>query len=236
MPLRVSHPRRAVSKLRTRLQTRGPKEVAELSGHRVREFLHSDDRLILFALDLASPIPQTPARVEGVFRRATPEDACAYAHAVGTDSKSTFRARLSNDTRCYLVVRSDLIVHASWVTTSKAWTRELRRYFTPPPGEAYIYESFTREEARGQGAYPFALIAIAEDLRSEGCKRAWVGVEAGNASSIKAVRKAGFEPGFEVTYRRRFGRVTVSRPRGPLAAQCGKCLLRVGGRGGQISA
>jgi hypothetical protein len=117
-----------------------------------------------------------------------------------------------------------------------AWMRELRRYFKPPPAEAYIYESFTRVEARGQGTYPFALVAIAQDLCSESCKRAWVGVEAGNASSIKAVRKAGFEPGFEVTYRRRVGRVTVSRPRGPLAAQCGKCLLRADGRGGQISA
>jgi len=221
----------ALTKLSTRVRTRGAKEVVELSGNRVREFFHSEDRLILFALDLAGPVPQRPAPPDSVFRRASPEDALAYARDIGTDSEASFRARLSNDTRCYLVVTGDLIVHATWVTTSMAWTRELRRYFRPPPGEAYIYESFTRAEARGKGAYPFALGAIAEDLRSNGITRAWVGVEAGNASSIQAVRKAGFEAGFEVGYRRSLGRLVVSRPRGPLASQCAKCLLREGSSG-----
>lgn len=226
----------ALTKLSTRVRTRGAKEVVDLTGHRVREFIHSEDRLILFALDLAGPVPQRPALPEAVFRRGTPQDALAYAREIGTDSEASFRARLSNETRCYLVMTGDLIVHASWVTTSMAWTRELRRYFRPPPGEAYIYESFTRAEVRGKGVYPFALGAIAEDLRSNGIKRAWVGVEAGNASSIKAVRKAGFEAGFEVGYRRRFGRLVVSRPRGPLASQCAHCLVRGQGGSGQSSA
>jgi ribosomal protein S18 acetylase RimI-like enzyme len=236
MPHRKFSPRMALTKLATRVRTRGAREVVDLAGHRVREFIHSEDRLILFALDLAGPVPPRPAPPDAVFRRANLEDALTYARDIGTDSEASFRARLSNDTSCYLVVTGDLIVHASWVTTSMAWTRELRRYFRPPPGEAYIYESFTRGEARGKGVYPFVLRAIAEDLRSDGIKRAWVGVEAGNASSIKAVRKAGFEPGFEVGYRRRFGRLVVSRPRGPLASQCAKCFLRAEGGSGQSSA
>jgi ribosomal protein S18 acetylase RimI-like enzyme len=236
MPLRKSSPRLALTKLSTRVRTRGAKEVVDLAGHRVREFIHSEDRLILFALDLAGHLPQRPAPPGATFRRAHLEDAVAYARDIGTDSEASFRARLSNETRCYLVVTGDLIVHASWVTTSLAWTRELRRYFRPPPGEAYIYESFTRAEVRGKGVYPFALGAVAEDLRSNGITRAWVGVEAGNAPSIKAVRKAGFEAGFEVGYRRRLGRLVVGRPRGPLASQCAKCLLRGESRSGQGSA
>ena len=225
-----------MTRLLNRMRARGPKEVVTLSGHRLLEFLHSEDRIIFFALALQSPMPQRPAPPDSTFRRATPEDATAYARDIGTDSEETFCARLSDDTRCYLVVAGPLIVHATWVTTSEAWTRELRRYFKPPPGEAYIYESFTRAEARGQGAYPFALGAIAEDLASDGIRRVWVGVEAGNTSSIKAVRKAGFEPGFEITYKRRLGRLAVSRPRGPLAPQCAKCLVRPRRGGGQISA
>ena len=234
MPLRKSSARPAIAKLFTRMKTRGPKELAGLAGHRLLEFLHSEDRLIFFALPIASPMPQHRSPANSVFRRATAEDATAYARDIGTDSKESFEKRLSNDTRCYLVVMDGLIVHATWVTTSQAWTREVRRYFKPPLGEAYIYESFTRAEARGQGAYPFALGAIAEDLATEGIRRMWVGVEAGNTPSMKAVRKAGFETGFEITYKRRLGRLVVSRPRGPLAPQCAKCLTR--GRGGQISA
>jgi ribosomal protein S18 acetylase RimI-like enzyme len=226
MPLRGSSPRLALNKLSTRVRTRGSREVVDLAGHRVREFVRSEDRIIFFALDPAAPAASHPPPSGGSFRRARADDAPAFARYIGTDSEASFRARMSDDTRCYLVLTGDLIVHASWVTTSRAWTRELRRYFSPPRGEAYVYESFTRPEVRGQGAYPFALASIAQDLRADGIKRAWVGVEAGNAPSIKAVRKAGFEPGFEIGYSRCLGRVAVGRPQGPLAGQCGKCLTR----------
>jgi ribosomal protein S18 acetylase RimI-like enzyme len=234
MPLRRSSARSTITKSLTRIKSRGPKEVVDLAGRRLVEFLHSEDRIIFFALPLSPPLPRHPAPTNSVFRRATVEDAAAYARDIGTDSEDSFVERLSRDTHCYLVMTDELIVHATWVTTSAAWTREVRRYFKPPLGEAYIYESFTRAEARGQGAYPFALVAIAEELAGDGIRRMWVGVEAGNTPSIKAVRKAGFEPGFEITYNRRLGRLTVSRPRGPLAPQCAKCLTRTGS--GQISA
>ncbi|MGH2786499.1 MAG: hypothetical protein ACRDJV_01140 [Actinomycetota bacterium] len=222
--MRTRSPRRSLSKVPARVRSRGLLEVLDLAVHRVREFFYSGDRLILFALDLPSPSPQRPPPPHARFCRAGSDDARAYARDVGTDSVATFRDRLSEDSRCYLISRDHLIVHASWVTTSLAWTREIRRYFRPPPGEAYIYESFTRTEARGQGAYPFALGAIAGELAAEGIGRLWVGVEAGNRSSIKAVRKAGFEVGFDITYRRRLGRVTVSAPQGPLARDCRGCL------------
>jgi ribosomal protein S18 acetylase RimI-like enzyme len=233
--MRTRSPRRSLSKVPARVRSRGLLEVLDLAAHRVREFFYSGDRLIMFALDLSSPPPQRPPPPHARFLRAGSDDALAYARDVGTDSDATFRDRLSEDTRCYLIVRDHLIVHSSWVTTSRAWTREIRRYFRPPPGEAYVYESFTRTEARGQGVYPFALGAIAGELAAERIGRLWVGVEAGNESSIKAVRKAGFEPGFEITYRRRLGRITVSPPQGPLARDCRGCL-EPPPAGGQISA
>ena len=50
---------------------------------------------------------------------------------------------------CFVVEDGDRFLHSSWVTTTGAWTREIRAYLCPPQGDAYVYESFTRADARG---------------------------------------------------------------------------------------
>ena len=161
------------------------------------------------------------------FRLGRPADGPAYAEQIGTDSAATFAERLSQSTRCYLVRDAQRILHASWVTTAAAWTRELRRYVHAPARGAYVYESFTSSAARGRGIYPFALGCIAQSLRREGIEELWVAVEEDNPASIRSVLKAGFEEAFRVGYRRRLWRLMMAAPRGPLAAKAHEIL---GGR------
>ena len=210
-----------------RARSRGPKEVLPLGLGRARDNVKSDARLLfLLAPTQATSASRAPRATSATFREATADDADAYARDIGTDSPKTFASRLSGATRCYLVVEDSLILHATWVTTAASWVRELRRYFRPPPGEAYTYESFTRAEARGRGAYPFTLTEIRKELAREGVSRLWVGVEADNSPSIRAITKAGFEIAFEVAYRRRWGRLTVDEPVGEGAQACKDCLVR----------
>ncbi len=136
---------------------------------------------------------------------------------IGTDSPASFARRLSEATRCWLVIGDGKIAHASWTTTAAAWTREVARYFHPPPGDGYIYESFTSPEVRGRGIYPFALAGMLARMGVEGIDRLWVGVEADNSPSIRAIEKAGFKAAFEVTYGRKLFRTWVDDPVGPQA-------------------
>lgn len=154
--------------------------------------------------------PGLTARVAG------PGDGELYASVIGTDSAATFRRRLTPTTRCFFVFGGDELLHASWVTTGAAWTREIAAYIVPPDRDAYVYESFTRPEARGRGVYPFALSEICAWGAGAGVDRVWVAVESGNAPSLKAIRKAGFEPAYEMRYGRRAGRLTlvVEKPAG----------------------
>jgi ribosomal protein S18 acetylase RimI-like enzyme len=222
MPDRRPGPLVVIAKIVNRIKGRGPGEVLALAGQRVREWVISSDELIFLVRQTGG---QAPGHDSLVFEEASVDDAGRYARDVGTDSAATFRKRLSERTRCFLVSSGDLIVHATWVTTAAAWTRELRTYVTPPAGDAYVYESFTRAEARGRGAYPFALTHVANLLAERGVKRVWVGVEAHNDPSLRAVSKAGFEEAFRLGYRRRLGRLTVERPTGTLA-EVGRDLLR----------
>ena len=203
-------------KLVARARARGLGDVAHLALDRLKENLSSSETLIVFV----RPAEGERKPVEGlILRRAAVGDANRYASDVGTDSADTFARRLSETTRCYVVVGSGgIFLHATWITTKAAWTRELRAYFRPPPGDAYVFESFTRADARGKGAYPFALREICHELSIEGIARAWVAVEIDNIPSLKAVAKGGFEEAWRVTYRRRLGILGVDAPRGPGAS------------------
>ena len=78
-----------------------------------------------------------------------------------------------------------------------------------PGGDCYVYESFTRADARGLGIYPFELMGICAWAKQQGLSHVWVGVESGNAASLKAVAKVGFEPQFTISFRRNVGRLEV---------------------------
>lgn len=194
----------------TRIRSRGPAEVARLIAARAKEAAHSGDTLIVLARPVAADSGDSEAGL--VFRPATSADGGLYARDIGTDSERSFKARLSPSTSCFVVESEDRLLHASWVTTSGAWTRELRAYLCPPPGTAYIYESFTRPDARGRGLYPFALRRIASHSAGRGLETLWVAIEAGNPSSLRAVAKAGFRGVSQLEYRRRMGRLAVQIP------------------------
>jgi GNAT superfamily N-acetyltransferase len=214
----------ATLKLAARLRHRGVLEVALLGWRRVRELASSSEKLIFLSQIPSLEEPAEPSRRGLLVHRADASDAPRYARDIGTDSASTFRRRLTRTTACFVAELDGLLVHASWVTTSGAWTRELRLYVVPPRGEAYVYESFTRPEARGRGAYPQVLRHISIWAAVSGLTRVWVAVESANAASLKAITKAGFSPGFELSFERRLGRLGRSEPVGP-AADVGRRML-----------
>jgi GNAT superfamily N-acetyltransferase len=176
--------------------------------NRIRDSVWSDDRLLMLhrRTDASDNVA---IRDDLDFVEASATDADRYARDIGTESPETFRARLSANTRCFMIVDGDRVVHTSWLTTAAAWTREVRRYFVVPPRSAYVYESYTRPEVRGRGVYPYALHRICAWLAERDVPVVWIGIEADNPPSYRAVTKAGFEVVFDVSYARRAGRLTV---------------------------
>jgi hypothetical protein len=215
----------ATRKVYARLRHRGVGEVASVARQRLRETIHSKETLIFFARRVAEDFKL--ARDPGLtFRGATASDANLYEQQIGTDSAATFAQRLGAGARCFFVFDGDTLLHSSWVTTGPAWTREIRRYFQPPPKDAYVYESFTRPEARGRGVYPFALNEICRHSATEDRKLVWVGAEESNAASKRAIEKAGFKEQFLVRYVRILGFLRVDEPEGTGVKLCFGCLAR----------
>lgn len=206
----------ALSKTGARLRSRGAGEVfGEWTG-RIKGSVRSEDELLFLERDAkwdGAIARKTEEPLELV--KATAADGKDYERFIGTDSALTFAARLSHETNCWLIRGRGIVLHATWTTAGAAWTREIQRLFVSPPGSAYIYESFTRADARGLGLYPYALVGIGERLAAEGITKLYVGVEVDNTPSLKAITKAGFEPAFGLKYGRRFGRLQLEAPSGP---------------------
>ena len=199
-----------------RVRARGVAEARSTLWGGVRGAVRSEGRLLFLVRDAGGT---AEARDDLSFREVSAGDARRYARDIGTDSAGTFRRRLTPWTKCYVVEDGSRFLHASWVTTARAWTSEIRAFISPPVGDAYVYESFTRPETRGRGIYPFALISTCAALAEQRVARVWVGVEADNAPSIRAITKGGFENAFELRFQRAWGRAHVDEPTGPLAAQ-----------------
>ena len=179
--------------------------MAGLARSRLKEALWSSDTLVV----LARPAGGDPVAAPGLeLRAAGPDDGERYAADIGTESAASFRERL-RACRCFVITDNKHFLHSTWVTTSAAWTRELRTYLAVPQGHAYTYESFTRPDARGWGLYPLALKGICAQVGAEGVTTVWVAIEGRNTASLKAVGKAGFEPVFRIDYGRRLGRVFI---------------------------
>jgi hypothetical protein len=195
-----------LSRALNRVRARGPREVLGLAGQRLGQWVGSEEELIFFSRESED---REAKRQDLVLRWATVADAASYARDIGTDSAASFRSRLSDDVWCLVVESDRKLVHASWVTTTAAWTREVGGYLSPPKGGAYVYESFTRADSRGRGIYPSALEGIVTGLKGKGVDTVWVAVEAGNDPSRRAITKAGFTERFRISYRRRLGRLRV---------------------------
>jgi ribosomal protein S18 acetylase RimI-like enzyme len=148
-------------------------------------------------------------------REARDEDAAAYERDIGTDLADRVRQRLASPgSSCWIALRGSRIVHASWVVTQSAWVGEADRFFVVPPGDAYIYESFTAPNMRGRGVYPAVLTTIAARLGDRDLTKLWIAAERTNHSSLRAIEKAGFTHTFEIEIRRRWGRTEVTVPPG----------------------
>ncbi len=199
----------------SRLRTRGLAEIFDLVRARAVEWVGSEDELTMLSRPATGPPPAFRHDPHLSLRRATEADATEYARAIGTDSPATFRGRLTATSHCFLVHLQGELLHSSWVTTSAAWTREVRAFVRPPPGDAYVYESFTTPEARGRGVYPFALAGICGWGTEQGLRNVWVAVERGNEPSLRAITKAGFRPVYSIRYSRRLGRLSVDATPAP---------------------
>jgi hypothetical protein len=148
-------------------------------------------KLVFFEKDLADDIPDVRTSLPLEMRVVDPRDVDEYrtcVEAAGVDwAKVEERAALGH--RCTVALSAGRLVHIRWITTSAGWVPELRCSIVPGPGEAYVYDAFTPEHARGGGVQPAVACLMMAWGRRQGYRRHIFYVRGHNAAGLRVVSK-----------------------------------------------
>jgi hypothetical protein len=149
--------------------------------------------LVFFEKDLTDDVPAitaaVPLEMHVVSAARLPEHRAAL-EAAGIDwEKVAARAALGHV--CTVVMSEGRLAHVRWLTDTAAWIPELRATIRPFPGEAYVYDAFTPEHARGGHVQPAVSRLMIAWGRRQGYLRHVFYVRGHNASGLRIVGKIG---------------------------------------------
>jgi L-amino acid N-acyltransferase YncA len=153
-------------------------------------------RLLLTERRLDGPIELLESSVPLEFSFLEPAEAGAYASFRADTPAAEVTRRLGRGERCWTARRDGRIVSARWIVTEAGAVEipYLGHRLELAPGQAYVYETFTAADHRGQGASGAAGSRLARLLAAEGYRAMLGAVWPGDTAIVRANVKAGYEP------------------------------------------
>ena len=111
---------------------------------------------------------------------------------LGNISVDDVRSRLANDHLAFVAYINNQPAAFGWMARGKAKIGELNHEFVLPHGNRYLWNFRTLEAFRGLGIYP-ALLQYIIRFEKQKANRFWIIHAPENNSSLKGIKKAGFE-------------------------------------------
>jgi GNAT superfamily N-acetyltransferase len=111
---------------------------------------------------------------------------------LGNTTVDDVRSRLANDHSAFVAYINNQPAAFGWMARGKAKIGELNHEFVLPQGNRYLWNFRTLEAFRGLGIYP-ALLQYILQFEKHKANRFWIIHAPENNSSLKGIRKAGFE-------------------------------------------
>jgi GNAT superfamily N-acetyltransferase len=170
------------------------------------------ERGALWAIDLPTPGPPLPSRIE--VRIAPAGDAAAGPLAAAMNVPAAeVAARMGRGSRALAAWHGEQLAAYCWVSFQREHVGELGRDLFLAPGEPYIWDCATVPRFRGQGLYTSVLRALLDLLAAEGAHRAWIGASSTHAASNHTFVTVGFRAAVAVVAVRLAGRGVIVRIR-----------------------
>lgn len=111
---------------------------------------------------------------------------------LGNTTVDDVRSRLANDHLAFVAYINNQPAAFGWMARGKAKIGELNHEFVLPQGNRYLWNFRTLEAFRGLGIYP-ALLQYILQYEKHKANRFWIIHAPENISSLKGIKKAGFE-------------------------------------------
>jgi RimJ/RimL family protein N-acetyltransferase len=178
-------------RLRRALNRYGLRGTARRGAHKLAARVALSERRVWYVLDLDGARPR-PVQPVGLTLRRAAEAELALLSRLATLWPSQARERLMQGADRWLVVDHDEPMFSCWIFRASAPVLAGRHgRLELPSGTLCLEDSFTAAAARGRGIAPAAWGSIADELAREAQRRLITKVEVDNASTRRAVEKAG---------------------------------------------
>ncbi len=167
-----------------------------------------------FCRDLETPVPICVPDIDVSIRQADPSDIRIILEAYdGSRFEDKILKRFDHGDRCFLALdERGRGVHASWVSTRFARIAELNLCLSLVPGEAYIYDVYTRRGMRRCRIDSAIRSFTYRQLREEAYRTVFLYVRKDNLAGLRAAER-WLTPVGEVSYWRSSGSGRTIFPR-----------------------
>jgi GNAT superfamily N-acetyltransferase len=180
----------------------GIRQVLYKTGWRFQQWLWSQSAWLVYHVDVAQyrlepALPLRHSRLGfDALRQLQYFKAMAFPEMV--------RTRLDSGASCNGFFLKDELANIAWTTRGYL---EIEHGVTIREDRCVgIFDCYTLPQHRSKGIYTDTLIRLIRNSREEGATLALIGVDPDNYASINGIERAGFEPFYRLTRRRRFGR------------------------------
>jgi CelD/BcsL family acetyltransferase involved in cellulose biosynthesis len=196
-------------RLRERIARDGAGAAFSWVARRLRELMWLECEVFFY--ESCGPVPTTSS---GLTLRALDLRALADATSQYVDDEATLAYLLRSATRVQegkaegysLVDEEGKFLHFGWATDFDGfYLSELRaKVKSPSPDSVMLFDCWTPAASLGHGHYGRTVELIAEQVREKG-KRPWIFSAAGNVSSVRGLKKTGFQRRYSLVRQRLLG-------------------------------
>lgn len=180
----------ASSRVTRALREGGVRLLVARGAHSMLSPLVQLGNVEFFVRDLREPVPEV---AHGLVIEEAPPSTAAFL-LLGRDRPDEvareIRRRFERGDRC-IVARDNegRYLHTRWVSVRPTYIPELGRCVAPRAGQAYMYDGYTRPEARGKGVDGAIRAFIFARMRDAGFDEVLSYVRGSNAAGLAAARK-----------------------------------------------
>jgi ubiquinone/menaquinone biosynthesis C-methylase UbiE/ribosomal protein S18 acetylase RimI-like enzyme len=169
------------------LEAGGVGHVIRHIGRKLASPLAEWGHLGFYARDLDGVLP-VPVSHGLELRQASMADLPRLLYPSRTATAESLAERFGRGHLCFVAIDRDdgPAAHARWVSTDLAYIPELGCDVILAPGEAYMYDGFTRPDARGSGVDGAIRCQIFQSLREAGFRRVYSYVRSDNPVGVRA--------------------------------------------------
>lgn len=183
---------RSVNRAVSLLRERGPAHVPLVLLRLATSCFLRFGRVVFFVREIDGQweTPDTPAGI--TLRLACPSELPRLVSGRPPEPglADRFGQRFRRGDLCIVAVEADgAVARSSWVTTAPTWIPELDMEIVPRPGEAYLYDGYTRPDARRRGIDGAVRCFVFDMLRAAAFTRVYSYCRGDNAPALRAANR-----------------------------------------------